>query len=199
MKYKAWFETSSGRCPVTYAWGGVHGGKPAFIAEATAERLIVNFDVSSLYPNSMINFGYCSRSMEDPDAYKKLVETRLAAKKAGDTEKATALKLVVNTVYGAMLNQFNDLADRRAGRSVCITNQLAMTQLIVTLSKDCYSIDFININTDGIMFFIDKGEDSKVSQIVDQWCKITGFEMERDDFAKVIQKDVNTYIGIKTN
>lgn len=199
MKYKAWFETSSGRCPVTYAWGGVHGGKPAFTAEATAERLIVNYDVSSLYPNSMINFGYCSRSMEDPDAYKKLVETRLAAKKAGDTEKATALKLVVNTVYGAMLNQFNDLADRRAGRSVCITNQLAMTQLIVTLSRACYSIDFININTDGIMFFIDKGEDNKASQIVDQWCKITGFEMERDDFAKVIQKDVNNYIGIKTN
>ena len=199
MTLDLWFETSAGRCPVTYAWGGVHGAKPAFTAEATDDRLIVNYDVASLYPNSMINFGYCSRSMADPDAYKKLVETRLAAKKAGDKEKASALKLVVNTVYGAMLNRHNDLADRRAGRSVCITNQLAMTQLIVMLAQKCETIDFININTDGIMFFIDRSEDPKASQIVEEWSKITGFEMERDDFAKVIQKDVNNYIGIMAN
>lgn len=192
-------KTSGGECPVTYAWGGVHGAKLAYKAEATEDRLIVNYDVASLYPNSMINFGYCSRSMEDPDAYKKLVQTRLAAKKAGDKEKAGALKLVVNTVYGAMLNRYNDLADRRAGRSVCITNQLAMTQLIVMLSRRCESIDFININTDGIMFFIDKAEDALAAQIVEEWSRVTGFEMERDDFKRIVQKDVNNYIGILTS
>lgn len=233
--FKCWIETSAGRCPVTYAWGGVHGAKPAFIAEATGDRLIVNYDVASLYPNSMINFGYCSRSMEDPDAYKKLVELRLNYKKTAGTiakklakqfgddwykrleeilkdcdeataaeiaeyqdanSKQSALKLVINTVYGAMLNLYNDLADRRAGRSVCITNQLAMTQLIVMLAQRCATIDFININTDGIMFYINRSEDDLASQIVAEWSKITGFEMERDDFAKVIQKDVNNYIGI---
>ena len=199
MTLDIWIETSGGRCPVTYAWGGVHGAKPAYTAEATDKRLIVNYDVASLYPNSIINFGYFSRSMEDPDAYKKLVETRLAAKKAGDKDKASALKLVVNTVYGAMLNKYNDLADRRAGRSVCISNQLAMTQLIVMLSKRCKSIDFININTDGIMFEIDKDEDELASKIVEEWSKVTRFEMERDDFAKIIQKDVNNYIGILTS
>ena len=196
MTLDVWIETSDGRCPVTYAWGGVHGAKPAYIAEATEDRLIVNYDVASLYPNSMINFGYCSRSMEDPDAYKKLVETRLAAKKAGDKEKAGALKLVVNTVYGAMLNKYNDLADRRAGRSVCISNQLAMTQLIVMLAQRLRTIDFININTDGIMFLIDRSEDAYAAQIVNKWSEVTRFEMERDEFAKVIQKDVNNYIGI---
>ena len=192
-------KTSGGECPVTYAWGGVHGAKAAFKAEATKDRLIVNYDVASLYPNSMINFGYCSRSMEDPNAYEKLVKTRLAAKKAGDKEKAGALKLVVNTVYGAMLNKYNDLADRRAGRSVCISNQLAMTQLIVMLSQRLETIDFININTDGLMFFIDRSEDARAAQIVEKWSKVTRFEMERDDFAKVIQKDVNNYIGILTS
>lgn len=247
--FKCWIKTSAGRCPVTYAWGGVHGAKPAFIAEATGDRLIVNYDVASLYPNSMINFGYCSRSMEDPDAYKKLVNLRLTYKaeakkiskrivqKLGDgwykkydsedlpwkynldairkdvdektftdieayvdaDSKQSALKLVINTVYGAMLNLYNDLADRRAGRSVCITNQLAMTQLIVMLAQRCATIDFININTDGIMFYINRSEDDLASEIVAEWSKITGFEMERDDFAKVIQKDVNNYIGIMPN
>ena len=199
MTLDVWIETAAGRCPVTYAWGGVHGAKPAYQIEATEDRLIVNYDVASLYPNSMINFGYCSRSMEDPKAYENLVRTRLAAKKAGDKEKASALKLVVNTVYGAMLNKYNDLADRWAGRSVCISNQLAMTQLLVMLSQRCETIDFININTDGIMFAIDRSEDAFASQIVAEWSEVTRFEMERDDFAKIYQKDVNNYVGIKTD
>ena len=190
------FKTSYGSCPVTYAWGGVHGAKPCVVVEETEDRVIINQDVGSLYPNSMINFGYCSRSMADPEAYIKLVKKRLGYKKAGDKKRADALKLVVNTVYGAMLNLFNDLADRWAGRSVCISNQLAMTVLIVQLAKQCETIDFVNINTDGIMFTIDKSEVELSETIVATWCEITKFEMERDDFKKVIQKDVNNYIGI---
>ena len=192
-------KTSYGECPVTYAWGGVHGAKPCITVEETANRVIVNQDVGSLYPNSMINFGYCSRSMKDPDAYVKLVQKRLGYKKAGDKQRANALKLVVNTVYGAMLNLFNDLADRWAGRSVCISNQLAMTVLIVQLARQCETIDFVNINTDGIMFTIDKSEVELSEAIIATWSEVTKFEMERDDFVKVIQKDVNNYIGIKAD
>lgn len=191
-----WIKTKYGKCPVTYAWGGVHGGKPCVIVEETDDRVIINQDVGSLYPNSMINFGYCSRSMKDPKAYEALVKKRLGYKKSGDKLRANALKLVVNTVYGAMLNLYNDLADRWAGRSVCISNQLAMTMLIVQLAEQCETIDFININTDGIMFTIDKSEVELSEMIVESWCEITRFEMERDDFKKVIQKDVNNYIGI---
>jgi hypothetical protein len=199
MTLDIWFRTSYGSCPVTFAWGGVHGAKPCVTVEETEDRVIVNQDVGSLYPNSMINFGYCSRSMADPEAYVKLVRKRLGYKKAGDKLRANALKLVVNTVYGAMLNLYNDLADRWAGRSVCISNQLAMTMLIVQLAKQCETIDFVNINTDGIMFTIDRKEVEKSEAIIAAWCEITRFEMERDDFVKVIQKDVNNYIGIKAD
>lgn len=196
LNLKLWFRTARGSCPVTYAWGGVHGAKPRVIVEETADRVIVNQDVASLYPNSMINFGYCSRSMADPKAYEKLVKRRLEYKKAGQKKEANALKLVVNTVYGAMLNNENDLVDRLAGRSVCISNQLAITMLIVQLAQSCESIDFVNINTDGIMFTIDRNEVNLSQKIIDEWSEVTKFEMERDDFVKVIQKDVNNYIGI---
>lgn len=199
MTLDIWLKTAYGSCPVTFAWGGVHGAKPCVTVEETEDRVIVNQDVGSLYPNSMINFGYCSRSMADPEAYVNLVKKRLGYKKAGDKLRANALKLVVNTVYGAMLNLYNDLADRWAGRSVCISNQLAMTMLIVQLAKQCETIDFVNINTDGIMFTIDRSEVEKSEAIIATWCEITRFEMERDDFVKVIQKDVNNYIGIKAD
>lgn len=196
MTLDLWLETGGGRCPVTYAWGGVHGAKPCVIVEETKDRVIINQDVASLYPNSMLNFGYCSRAMEDPEAYRKLVERRLGYKHSGDKLRSNALKLPINTTYGAMLNQYNDLADRWAGRSVCISNQLAMTMLITMLSRECESIDFVNINTDGIMFTLDRREVETSERIIKEWSTITRFEMERDDFVKVIQKDVNNYIGI---
>ena len=249
MTFDFWIETSAGRTAVTIAWGGIHGAKFAFQMEADGDTLILNFDVASLYPNSAINFGYCSRSMEDPDAYKKLVNLRLTYKaeakkfskkivsKLGDgwykpydseelswkdnlsviakdvdedtfndiksyvdaDNKQAALKLIINTYYGAMLNKHNDLADRLAGRSICITNQLCMIQLIVNLASRCETIDFININTDGIMFAINKREEKIAVDTVSEWEKVTGFVMERDDFKKVIQKDVNNYIGIKSD
>jgi hypothetical protein len=190
------FRTSYGSCPVTFAWGGVHGAKPCITVEETEERVIRNWDVASLYPNSMLNFGYCSRAMSDPEAYRKLVEKRLGYKHSGDKLRSNALKLPINTTYGAMLNPYNDLADRWAGRSVCISNQLAMTMLIVSLAKRCETIDFININTDGIMFTINRSEVDLSEKIIAEWSAVTRFEMERDDFKKVIQKDVNNYIGI---
>ena len=199
MTLKAWIKTSRGSCPVTYAWGGVHGAKPCITVEETKDRVIINQDVASLYPNSMLNFGYCSRAMEDPEAYRKLVEKRLGYKHSGDKLRSNALKLPINTTYGAMLNAYNDLADRWAGRSVCISNQLAMTMLIVQLAKQCESIDFVNINTDGIMFTIDRNEVKLSEDIIKTWSEVTKFEMERDDFVKVIQKDVNNYIGIKAD
>jgi len=71
-----------------------------------------------------------------------------------------------------------------------------MSILISDLAKACKTIWFVNINTDGIMYKIHRSEVEIAEKIVNDWCKLTGFEMERDDFKKVIQKDVNNYIGI---
>ena len=60
------------------------------------------------------------------DVYKRQVDTleeRVQAKKAGDKVTANALKLVLNTTYGTMLNgkdgvAFNDLYDPLMGLSL---------------------------------------------------------------------------------
>jgi len=251
MTLKFILKTGGGECPITFAWGGVHGGVPCITIEADDEYMLINDDVESLYPNSKINFGYCSRSMSDQTAYKKLVDLRLhykakaksinklivkklgvkwfkqyayedeygclifdfdKCKKEVDEEtytqivdyidcndKQASLKLIINTCYGAMLAKGNGLYDRLHGRSVCITNQLCMSILISDLAKACKTIWFININTDGVMFRVHKSEVEIAEKIVADWCELTGFSMERDDFVKVIQKDVNNYIGITSD
>lgn len=187
-------------CECVFAWGGVHGAVPNLIAESDPEgtpkrRIIVNYDVASLYPNSMLNFGYVSRSCENPNAYRDLVQTRLKAKKAGDKDTANALKLVINTTYGAMGNDFNPLRDVRMCRSVCISNQLAMCELVYRLEQKVPSFEILNFNTDGVMFRVLESEMTTVEPILDEWQKRTRFALERDDVVRLVQKDVNNYLA----
>lgn len=187
-------------CECVFAWGGVHGAVPNLIAETDPEgtpdrRIIVNYDVASLYPNSMLNFGYVSRSCENPSAYRELVATRLKAKKAGDKDTANALKLIINTTFGAMGNAFNPLFDPRMCRSVCISNQLSMCELVCRLEQKVPSFEILNFNTDGVMFRILEAEMQIAEPILKEWQTRTRFELERDDVKRIVQKDVNNYIA----
>lgn len=187
-------------CECVFAWGGVHGAIPNVIMESDPperpnRRIIVNYDVASLYPNSMLNFGYVSRSCENPNAFRELVTTRLKAKKDGDKDTANALKLVINTTYGAMLNAYNPLYDERAGRSVCISNQLSMCELVCRLEQKVPSFEILNFNTDGVMFRVLESEMTTVEPILEEWQKRTRFALERDDVIRIVQKDVNNYLA----
>ena len=107
--FKEKLEIMVGDCPCTIAYGGIHGAIPCYREEATETRSIRNKDVASYYPHQMTLNGYCSRNIPSPDVYAATIERRVKAKKAGDKATANALKLVLNTTYGAMLNRYNDL------------------------------------------------------------------------------------------
>jgi len=186
-------------CEFVYGWGGVHGGLPTYQEETTDTRVIVNFDVASLYPSLMIRCGYTSRNIPSAEFYESVYHDRLKAKKSGDKKTDKALKLVLNTTFGAMLNPYNALYDPLMGRSVCISGQLFLTELVMAYLRDCKTIKIINFNTDGVMFSIDEDEMPKIYAINEEWQTRTGFILEEDKIRKVVQKDVNNYIIVKTN
>lgn len=183
---------------VVYGWGGVHGGLNNYIEEETTTRAIVNFDVPSLYPSLLIKYNYISRNIPDPSKYETVYDNRLRAKATGDKKTASGLKLVLNTTFGAMLNQYNNLFDPKNGRSVTITGQLLLTQLVIMYLNELKTIRLINFNTDGVMFSIERNELDKVERINNQWKSETRIGLEQDDIKKIIQKDVNNYIAIDT-
>ena len=128
----------------TIAIGGLHGARTKYHYEGE----IWDVDVGSYYPNMMINFNLCSRAMKNPENFPKIVEKRLAIKKKVNTylaegradelssvEKAMpyGLKLVVNTVSGAMKAKFSKLYDERNNNWMCITGQLLLIDLIEKL------------------------------------------------------------------
>lgn len=194
-------EIMVGVCPCTIAYGGIHGAIPTYVEEATETRTIRNKDVASYYPHLMTLMGYCSRNMPSPKMFKDTLEERVAAKKAGDKATANALKLVLNTTYGAMLNgkdgtAFNDLYDPLMGRSVCISGQLFLLELSEHLIAECPTLKIIQLNTDGIMVSFDHEDEAKYQEITQEWQDRTGFELEEDFIRKIVQKDVNNYVEV---
>lgn len=185
-----------GDCPCTIAYGGIHGAIPCYHEVATDDRTIRNKDVASYYPHQMTLNGYCSRNIPSPEIYAATIERRVKAKKAGDKTTANALKLVLNTTYGAMLNQYNDLYDPLMGRSVCISGQLQLLELAEHLLQACSTLKIIQLNTDGIMVSLDNSDEAVYEEITHEWETRTGFELEEDFIKEIHQKDVNNYVEI---
>lgn len=130
--------------------------------------------------------GYCSRNIPSPQTYADTIEQRVAAKRSGDKATANALKLVLNTTYGAMLNQYNDLFDPLMGRSVCISGQLQLLELTCHLLEEVKSLRVIQLNTDGIMISFEEEEYPTVLEITGEWQTRTGFELEEDKVRKIV-------------
>lgn len=201
-------EIMVGVCPCTIAYGGIHGAIPTYMEEATETRSIRNKDVASYYPHLMTlplsegqKYGFCSRNIPSPQVFVDTLEDRVKAKKAGDKDTANALKLVLNTTYGTMLNgragvAYNDLYDPLMGRSVCITGQLLLLELSIHLTQECPTLKVIQLNTDGIMVSFDNSDEAKWQEITQEWQDRTGFELEEDFIQKIVQKDVNNYVEV---
>lgn len=143
--------------------------------------------------------GYTSRNIPSPEVFENVLEQRMKAKAAGDKATANALKLVVNTTYGAMLNQYNDLFDPLMGRSVCITGQLFLLEMAQNLYQNVEDLIIVQLNTDGVMIEFYEDQYEEVLAIVNEWQSRTGFELEEDSVALIAQKDVNNYVEVQPN
>jgi hypothetical protein len=187
-------EIQIGECPVKLGFGGIHGAIPNYRHSDTDQRLLRNFDVASYYPSLMIKNGYTSRNIPSPEVFESVFNERIAAKKAGDKVKSDALKLILNTTYGASLASTNPLYDPLMGRSVCISGQLYLLELAQRLYRDIPDLRVVQLNTDGIMFELDEQHYDQAIEILNEWQQRTGFALEEDKIRMLIQKDVNNYL-----
>ena len=188
---------SIGDCPGVVGYGGIHAAIPNYFFVESEDRVIRNKDVASYYPHLMTLCGYTSRNIPSAKVFEDVLETRMKAKASGDKATANALKLVVNTTYGALLNKYNDLFDPLMGRSVCITGQLFLMELAQHLYADIPDLKIVQLNTDGIMVECDRKYLPILDEICDEWQSRTGFELEEDAVVRIAQKDVNNYVEVQ--
>lgn len=170
-------------------------------------RVLVNDDVSSLYPNLIRIFGYNSRNQKDKDVYVNLLDLRLQAKHNKVDESflqqltltnkdlKNGLKLPLNAYSGALRAKFNALYDNLQGFSICTTGQLLLLQLAFDLKK-IPTVEMISLNTDAVMFMVDEEYLDQSKQVLLDWQHLTKLELEEDDIQKIIMRDVNNYVEI---
>jgi DNA polymerase elongation subunit (family B) len=184
--------------------GGLHTENKPEVFEQDEDHLIIDWDVSSYYPAIIINnkqYPY-HLGKEFLTGYKKMYEKRLELKPFAKKDKKIggivgALKLAVNSVYGKSSDMNSWIYDRQLTMFTTITGELSLMMLIE--AYEAKEIRVISANTDGVTIYIHKSKLAEMDKINAWWCKITGYELERADYKKIIFSTVNDYLAIKTD
>lgn len=175
-------------CKVTIAMGGIHAA-PVKPRRYTNIKLA---DVGSMYPSIICALGALGDATEIYDGMRK---ERLRIKHT-DKVRASALKLILNSVYGLFKSEYSALCNPRASATVCIYGQIALYTLSRWLDEAGYEV--MNVNTDGVAFVDDPDKNEEYKVICERWEEeFKGMNLEIDEFDAWIQKDVNNYVAVK--
>ena len=184
-----------------YGSGGIHGSISNNIVESDKDYVIIDADVSSLYPSIAIVNGLYPRHLgkEFVDIYnQEIVVPRLIAKKEGNKVLADGFKLAANSVYGKSNDLYSWLYDPQYTMATTINGQLLLTMLAEMLMEIDDS-KLIQINTDGLTMKIHRDDINQYYEICNAWMKITNLELEYVEYSKMIIFDVNNYLAFYTN
>lgn len=184
--------------------GGLHTENKPEIFEADDDYLIIDYDVASMYPATIINNKRYPAHLgkEFLNGYKQMFEKRLELKPLAKKDKKLkgivgALKLSLNSVYGKSSDIQNWIYDRQLTMFTTITGELSLMMLIE--AYELAGINVISANTDGVTIRVKKELVPTVEKINNWWCNITQYELERTNYKKIIFSTVNDYLAIKTD
>lgn len=176
--------------PHVFAWGGLHGARTNYHQKGR----FINVDVASYYATIMIEYGYESRNIHDPEKFTDMYHTRLRYKAMKD-KRANPLKTVLTSTYGAMKDKFNPLYDPKQANNVCVTGQLLLLDLLEHLeaAKCCTPV---NVNTDGILVLLNSRPSAyeRFMAVCDEWQERSRMKLEFDEYCEIYQSDVNNYV-----
>ena len=170
-------------------------------------RVLVNNDVSSLYPNLVRIYGYSSRNQKDKDSYVKILKMRMDAKhnklsqefldslNVTNSDIKDGLKLIINSYTGTLRAEFNALNDPLQGVSICFTGQCLLLQLGYDLMQ-IPTVHLSRFNTDAVEVSVEEEYVDEVYRVVHEWENLTNLEMEDDKIVKLVARDINNYTGI---
>ena len=190
--YNKYLQISVSGVPHVFAWGGLHGA----ISKYSGEGYFLNIDVASYYPALMIEYGFLSRSVSDPEKYRKIRDTRLKLKAEKNPMEAP-YKIVLNSTYGAMKDHNNNLYDPLQANNVCVGGQLLLLDLMEHLEGHC---KLIQSNTDGLLIKLNYEDDfDTIDDLCAEWEQRTRMNLEFEEYSRVYQKDVNNYVIVDEN
>ena len=177
--------------------GGLHSTEANISERVTQGWRIVDRDVTSYYPTIILTQELFPAHMGRAflEVYRKLVDDRIEAKRAGQKVKADALKICVNGSFGKLGSPWSVLYSPDLLIAVTLTGQLALLMLIEMI--DGLDIDVVSANTDGVVSMVSYDRRAEFEAVIAWWECITGFVTEETEYVALYSKDVNNYIAIK--
>lgn len=178
-----------------FGLGGIHGSVESKIVESNDERVIVDLDVTSYYPNLAITNGFYPAHLgqEFCTIYKHLFEQRKRYPKK--SAESAMLKLALNGVYGDSNNQYSVFYDPLYTMTITLNGQFLLCLLAEELMK-IPGLKMLQINTDGLTVEVPRLNKSMVDAARVQWQNDTKLNLEEAVYRSMMIRDVNNYIGV---
>lgn len=184
---------------VTYALGGIHGCVPSGIYRSSDTHVIMSHDVTSMYPNVAISNRFYPEHLGEVfcDVYDDVLEERRKYPKDTEPELNSAYKEGANSVFGKSNSKHNGfLKDPQYTIQTTVNGQLLLTMLGERLSKIG---TYLMWNTDGSEIIIPRDKLDEYYQICNEWCELTGIDLEHDEYETMWIRNVNNYIAKYAN
>lgn len=205
---------------------GIKKSDPWFIhVKSNDEWDLINVDAGSFYPNLMVAWKGLSRAIPDPQMFAALIKKRLDLKsvigpfedKYGThpenapkeeyeyyiecKEQSQAIKLILNTTFGASGNKYLDLYDPYMTTYTCRLGQLLLTSLANNIFDQVgkENVRVIQTNTDGVLVYIRKNKVDLLYQVGKVWEETCKIPLEFENEYQIWQRDVNNYVMGKKN
>lgn len=191
----------------TLGIGGLHSTEANRSVHSSFDRVLIDADVASQYPNIIMKLGLFPKAMgaDFLPVYKSIIDARLTAKKAKDKTTDKGLKIAINGSYGKLGSGYSVLFAPHLMIAVTLTGQLSLLMLIEEASLK--GIPVVSANTDGVLFDCprsmfagfngDRLNPSPIQDIIEWWEGVTSFNLEFGEYRSVYSQSVNSYMAIK--
>lgn len=181
-----------------FGTGGIHGSVSSQKVIATDDWLIRDIDVASLYPSIAIVNRLSPAHLGERfvEVYSDLPKERKKwqQEKGKKCVEANTLKLASNGVYGNSNNPYSVFYDPQFTLTITVNGQLMLCMLAERL-VEVPSLRIIQINTDGITYYIHESCEPQAEQICREWEQYTLLTLEDAGYSKMWIRDVNNYIA----
>lgn len=176
--------------------GGLHSMESCVAHHADEDNIIVGPDVRSYYPSIILECELYPEHLGKAflTVFRRIYDTRLKAKDAGDRSTDKMLKIVLNGSFGKFGSQYSILFSAHLLIQTTVTGQLALLMLIEQLESQGMAV--VSANTDGVVIKCPRHLERAMVGIIKAWERDTGFKMDTENYQSLYSRDVNNYIAI---
>jgi hypothetical protein len=184
-----------GEAQYKVGYGGLHSREKRVSYLSDDEYVLVDRDVTSYYPSIILGSGLYPKHIGPIflEIYRSLYMERIAAKRAGDKDKAETLKIVLNGIFGKFGSPFSALYSPDLMLQTTLGGQLAVLMLVEIV--EAHGFHVVSANTDGFVTRVARARRAEFDRLIAEWELNTVFMMDEVEYRALYSRDVNNYVA----